>query len=66
MNYYGLRLLSKSAIGEPNHANTVLHLLFINGFMALTGTVCYLLYFISKPVQIGSPGITLLGPSRSS
>ncbi|WP_039141130.1 oligosaccharide flippase family protein [Flavihumibacter solisilvae] len=60
VNYFGLRLLSKSAVGDANHANTVLHLLFINGFMAFTGTVCYLLYIISKPVQIGSPGITLL------
>lgn len=58
--YYGLRLLSKVSIGDANQSNAVLHLLLINGCMALTGLVVYLLYVLSKSVQIGNWQITAL------
>lgn len=60
VNYYGLRLLSKKAVGYTGHANTVLHLLFINLVMALIGVLGYFVYVMYKPVMVGGPEITLL------
>jgi O-antigen/teichoic acid export membrane protein len=60
VNYYGLRLLSKSAIGDLSQANTVLHLLLINLTMASIGVLMYFIYVLQKHVQIGSLSITLL------
>ncbi|MBZ5856235.1 oligosaccharide flippase family protein [Flavihumibacter profundi] len=60
VNYYGLRLLSKSAIGDTDQSNTVLHLLLINTIMAVSGMAVYLVYVLNKPVQIGGREITWL------
>lgn len=60
VTYYGLRLLSKSAIGDTDQANTVLHLLLINILMSFLGVVAYLIYVLNKPVPIGGRSITLL------
>lgn len=60
VNYYGLRLLSKSAIGDSDNANTVLHLLLINTLVAISGMLVYLLYVFNKKVQIGSSQVTFL------
>lgn len=60
VNYYGLRLLSKSAVGDTDHSNTIVHLLLINLGMATIGLVCYLLYVFSRPIQIGTVPISLL------
>lgn len=60
VQYYGLRLLSKSAIGDARQANIVLHLVLINLIMALAGVLVYLLYVYSKPIPIASTPITLL------
>ncbi|GAO45307.1 hypothetical protein FPE01S_05_00040 [Flavihumibacter petaseus NBRC 106054] len=60
VNYYGLRLLSKSAIGDTDQANTVLHLLLINGIMALLGVAIYFVYIALKPVHIGNWTISIL------
>lgn len=58
--YYGLRLLSKTSIGDRNQSNAVLHLLLINISMAAIGVVAYLAYVFTRPVQIGNLSITLL------
>jgi O-antigen/teichoic acid export membrane protein len=60
VNFYGLRLLSKSAIGDTDQSNTVLHLLLINTMMAVAGILVYLVYIHFKPVQIAPKEITLL------
>ncbi len=60
VNYYGLRLLSKSAIGDTDHSNTVLHLLLINTIMAISGVLVYLLYVFTKPIPVSGFEITLL------
>nr|WP_214457331.1 oligosaccharide flippase family protein [Flavihumibacter fluvii] len=60
VNYYGLRLLSKSAIGDNDQSNTVLHLFLINVLMATLGMLTYLAYVINRTVQIGSGEITFL------
>lgn len=60
VQYYGLRLLSKSAIGDANQANTVLHLILINLMMGLGGVLVYFLYILTKPVFIGSMTIACL------
>ncbi|HPZ88399.1 MAG TPA: hypothetical protein PLQ32_09865, partial [Flavihumibacter sp.] len=58
--YYGLRLLSKTNIGDANQSNAVLHLLLINFCMALVGLVGYLVYVLLKPMQIGPWQVTAL------
>ncbi|MFT4025134.1 MAG: oligosaccharide flippase family protein [Flavihumibacter sp.] len=58
--YYGLRLLSKASVGDVNQSNAVLHLLLINCCMALIGMLGYILYVLSRPIQIGSWQITAL------
>ncbi|MCA0395814.1 MAG: oligosaccharide flippase family protein [Bacteroidetes bacterium] len=58
--YYGLRLLSKTTIGDANQSNAVLHLLLINFCMALVGLVGYLVYVLLKPMQIGPWQVTAL------
>ena len=60
VRFYGLRLLSKSAIGDANQANTVLHLVLINMVMAFIGVLCYTVYLLSKPNLIGSSTIAVL------
>jgi O-antigen/teichoic acid export membrane protein len=60
VNYFGLRLLSKTSIGDQNQSNAVLHLLLINVLMAFLGMLAYLSYVLNKPVQLGSLKITLL------
>lgn len=60
VNYFGLRLLSKTFIGDNDQSNTVLHLLLINVLMAALGVLAYLGYVLNKPVQIGSRQITYL------
>jgi O-antigen/teichoic acid export membrane protein len=60
VTYYGLRLLSKSAIGAADQSNTVLHLLLINAMMSLLGMLAYLFYVLHKPVPIGGRNITFL------
>lgn len=60
VTYYGLRLLSKSAIGDADQSNTVLHLLLINALMSLAGMLMFLFYVLHRPVPIGSRNITLL------
>ncbi|ULQ57546.1 oligosaccharide flippase family protein [Flavihumibacter rivuli] len=60
VNFFGLRLLSKSAIGDTAQANRVLHLLLINLLMAMAGVVVYLLYVLNKAIPIGSRQITFL------
>jgi len=60
VQYYGLRLLSKTAIGDVREANTVLHLILINLLMAFLGVVCYSVYLFFKPASIGSGTIAVL------
>ncbi len=60
VRYYGLRLLSKSAIGDAKQANTILHLVLINLAMAFIGVICYAGYLLSKPAVIGSTTIAIL------
>lgn len=60
VQYYGLRQLSKSAVGDAGQANIVLHLLLINVMMAVFGMIMYLVYVYSKPIQIAGASITLL------
>jgi O-antigen/teichoic acid export membrane protein len=60
VRYYGLRLLSKSAIGDSRQANTILHLVFINLAMGFIGVVFYSVYLLSKPVLIGSGTIAVI------
>lgn len=58
--YYGLRKLSKKAIGDATEANTVLHLVVINLLMAFLGTLVFLCYVWLKPAPIGTLNIQLL------
>ncbi|MCU0384391.1 MAG: oligosaccharide flippase family protein [Flavihumibacter sp.] len=60
VQYYGLRLLSKTAIGDAREANSVLHLILINLVMAFLGVVCYSIYLFFKPAFIGSGTIAFL------
>lgn len=60
VQYYGLRLLSKTAIGDAREANSVLHLILINLVMAFLGVVCYSIYLFFKPAVIGSGTIAFL------
>lgn len=60
VQYYGLRLLSKTAIGDAREANSVLHLILINLVMAFLGVVCYSIYLFFKPAVIGSGNIAFL------
>ncbi|MBU7578023.1 MAG: oligosaccharide flippase family protein [Flavihumibacter sp.] len=60
VQYYGLRLLSKIAIGDAREANSVLHLILINLVMAFLGVVCYSIYLFFKPAVIGSGTIAFL------
>ncbi len=60
VQYFGLKQLSKSAIGAVDQANTVLHLLLINIVMAVAGMLVYLVYVFSRPMQEGLAPITFL------
>ncbi len=60
VGYYGLRLLSRSAVGDTYHANAVLHLLLINVLISLAGTLVYFAYLVVMHVPIGSRAIMLL------
>lgn len=58
VQYFGIKQLSKSAIGDADQSNTVLHLMLINVLIALIGISFYLLYVFSKPMQPGLSPIT--------
>lgn len=60
VQYFGLRRLSKFAIGDIKQDNTVLHLILINLLISVLGAVFYLIYVFTKATPIGSTSISLL------